>query len=91
MSHKGRCFCGAVTIEVTGEPEAMGYCHCESCRSWSGVVFGEFPGHVAIHHVLEADLPDQAFRRLGERDLLVDRHLVVFARARDRDRVEHQR
>lgn len=36
MSHKGRCFCGAVTVEVKGEPEAMGYCHCESCRSWSG-------------------------------------------------------
>lgn len=31
----GQCFCGAVTIEVTGSPEAMGYCHCESCRSWS--------------------------------------------------------
>jgi hypothetical protein len=25
-----------VQIEVTGEPEAMGYCHCRSCRSWSG-------------------------------------------------------
>jgi hypothetical protein len=36
MSHVGRCFCGAVEIEVTGEPEAMGYCHCSSCRSWSG-------------------------------------------------------
>ncbi len=34
--HKGQCFCGAVEIEVTGEPEAMGYCHCRSCRSWSG-------------------------------------------------------
>jgi hypothetical protein len=32
----GSCFCGAVTLEVTGEPEAMGYCHCRSCRSWSG-------------------------------------------------------
>jgi hypothetical protein len=32
---KGQCFCGAVAIEVTGAPEAMGYCHCESCRSWS--------------------------------------------------------
>src|SRR5581483_12328606 len=20
---------------VTGEPEAMGYCHCDSCRAWS--------------------------------------------------------
>jgi hypothetical protein len=36
MSYSGSCFCGAVTIEVTGSPEAMGYCHCNSCRSWSG-------------------------------------------------------
>ena len=35
-THKGECFCGAVKIEVTGEPAAMGYCHCRSCRSWSG-------------------------------------------------------
>jgi len=36
MGHVGSCFCGAVQIEVTGAPEAMGYCHCRSCRSWSG-------------------------------------------------------
>jgi hypothetical protein len=35
-SLKGECFCGAVKLEVSGEPEAMGYCHCRSCRSWSG-------------------------------------------------------
>ena len=34
-THKGACFCGAVQIETTGEPEGMGYCHCSSCRSWS--------------------------------------------------------
>jgi len=34
--HKGECFCGAVKLEVSGQPEAMGYCHCRSCRSWSG-------------------------------------------------------
>jgi hypothetical protein len=34
--HRGACFCGAVEIEVSGAPEAMGYCHCSSCRSWSG-------------------------------------------------------
>jgi hypothetical protein len=33
--HPGRCFCGSVQFTVTGEPAAMGYCHCESCRSWS--------------------------------------------------------
>ena len=34
-SHKGGCFCGSVQFTVSGEPAAMGYCHCESCRSWS--------------------------------------------------------
>ncbi len=33
--HTGTCFCGQVAVEVTGAPEAMGYCHCSSCRSWS--------------------------------------------------------
>jgi len=33
--HRGTCFCGAVELEVTGAPEGMGYCHCESCRAWS--------------------------------------------------------
>src|SRR3984885_569797 len=35
----GSCFCGAVEIEVAGQPNAMGHCHCHchcrSCRSWS--------------------------------------------------------
>jgi hypothetical protein len=33
--YEGNCFCGAVGIEASGAPEAMGYCHCASCRSWS--------------------------------------------------------
>jgi hypothetical protein len=36
MTHTGTCFCGAVALSVEGEPEGMGYCHCSSCRSWSG-------------------------------------------------------
>ncbi len=35
-SYAGTCFCGAVRVEVSGEPAAMAYCHCQSCRSWSG-------------------------------------------------------
>ncbi len=34
-THKGQCFCGAVRLETSGEPAAMGYCHCASCREWS--------------------------------------------------------
>jgi len=33
--YKGSCFCNAVEFTVSGEPLGMGYCHCESCRSWS--------------------------------------------------------
>ena len=33
--YNGNCFCDAVQFTVTGEPVAMGYCHCESCRTWS--------------------------------------------------------
>ena len=36
MDHIGSCFCGAVELKASGLPEAMGYCHCRSCRSWSG-------------------------------------------------------
>jgi hypothetical protein len=34
-SYKGSCFCGAVELTVTGDPAAMGFCHCTSCRRWS--------------------------------------------------------
>ena len=33
--YTGHCFCGAIELKVSGEPAAMGYCHCESCRHWS--------------------------------------------------------
>ena len=34
-TYQGACFCGAVQFTVTGQPAAMGYCHCASCRTWS--------------------------------------------------------
>jgi len=33
--YQGRCFCGAVQFQLTGSPEAMAYCHCNSCRHWA--------------------------------------------------------
>ena len=33
--YTGQCFCGKVEVRVVGQPAAMGYCHCESCRQWS--------------------------------------------------------
>ncbi|MES0327389.1 MAG: GFA family protein [Gammaproteobacteria bacterium] len=35
IKHNGSCFCGDVEFSLTGEPEAMAYCHCDSCRHWS--------------------------------------------------------
>jgi hypothetical protein len=50
--YKGRCFCGAVELSVTGKPAAMGYCHCSSCRQWSAAPVNAFtlwpPNAVAI-------------------------------------------
>jgi len=33
--YTGSCFCGEVRFKAAGQPVAMGYCHCESCRHWS--------------------------------------------------------
>jgi hypothetical protein len=54
---EGSCFCGAVGVAVTGEPVAMGYCHCASCRSWSASPVNGFtlwkPENVSITHGAE--------------------------------------
>ena len=42
QTYEGSCFCGAVQISVSGEPVAQGYCHCESCRSWSAAPVNAF-------------------------------------------------
>ncbi len=70
--YKGNCFCGAVEIEANGEPEAMGYCHCRSCRSWSAAPVNAFtlwkPEHVNvmkgaefIGHFAKTELSDRQY------------------------------
>jgi hypothetical protein len=41
-TYKGSCFCGDIEVEVTGAPAAMGYCHCEDCKSWSASPINAF-------------------------------------------------
>ena len=41
-AHRGTCFCGAVEIAATGAPLEMGYCHCDSCRRYSGAPLTAF-------------------------------------------------
>ncbi|MDP1748837.1 MAG: GFA family protein [Reyranella sp.] len=70
--HTGACFCSAVEIEVAGAPEAMGYCHCSSCRSWSAGPVNAFtlwkPANVKatkgaefVGHFKKTDLSDRQF------------------------------
>ena len=33
--YSGECLCGAVRVEVSGEPAVMAVCHCKLCRGWS--------------------------------------------------------
>lgn len=35
----GRCLCGQVTVELTGEPFAVSLCHCVNCQKTSGSAF----------------------------------------------------
>lgn len=71
-THKGSCFCGAVEIEVTGEPVGMGYCHCASCRSWSAGPINAFTlwpdanvkvtrGEKSVGHYHKTDRSDRQF------------------------------
>lgn len=69
--HKGSCFCGAVELELTGAPAAMGYCHCESCRHWSAGPINAFtlwnPQAVKItrgkENLATYNKTDRSFRR----------------------------
>jgi len=35
-TRKSSCFCGAVELELSGDPNVQAYCHCSSCRGWLG-------------------------------------------------------
>ena len=36
MNLTGRCYCGALRYEVTGDPLFQGQCHCRECQYISG-------------------------------------------------------
>ncbi len=40
----GHCYCGAISFEISGKPDWVGHCHCESCRRASGSVMTSFAG-----------------------------------------------
>jgi hypothetical protein len=45
------CSCGQLTIEVEGEPRAVGVCHCLACQRRTGSVFAALAGFAAPYRV----------------------------------------
>jgi hypothetical protein len=39
MALHGSCLCGAVRVELSGDPDRVGLCHCLDCRKKSGSLF----------------------------------------------------
>lgn len=35
-SHRGRCLCGAVRFEVSGDAQIVAHCHCIDCQRLTG-------------------------------------------------------
>lgn len=46
---RGRCLCGAVRFELSGPPNWVGHCHCDSCRRATGAPVATFIGHPDGH------------------------------------------
>ena len=38
------CYCGQLSIEVRGEPQGVGLCHCLACQQRTGSVFAALAG-----------------------------------------------
>ena len=36
MNYQGRCLCGAVRYQLSGEPNVVALCHCSDCRRSAG-------------------------------------------------------
>lgn len=46
MKHTGRCQCGAIQYELSGNPQWVAVCHCRDCQRSAGapmVVWAMFP------------------------------------------------
>jgi hypothetical protein len=42
----GRCACGTVRFQVTGEPRRVGLCHCTTCRKAHASAFHPFAAYL---------------------------------------------
>jgi hypothetical protein len=45
------CCCGQLSVEVQGEPQGIGLCHCLACQRRTGSVFAALAGFLAPYKV----------------------------------------
>src|SRR5690606_3064686 len=66
MTRTGRCLCGQVTYELTGDPIATAVCHCDHCQRQSG---GAFSVNLVVHESqLDVTGDLQTYVETGEND-----------------------
>ncbi len=66
MSRTGRCLCGEVSYELSGEPIATAVCHCDHCQRQSGAAFSV--NIVAHESQLSVSGTMKTYEETGEHD-----------------------
>lgn len=65
MTRTGRCLCGDVTYDITGDLIATAVCHCDHCQRQSG---GSFSVNLVIlESQLEVSGTLQTYEEMGEK------------------------
>jgi hypothetical protein len=63
MARTAHCSCGALRLDVSGEPDAVVACHCGECQRRTGSVFG-VGAYFKKEHV-RSEGPDKIYVRDG--------------------------
>ncbi len=72
MMHKGKCLCGAVTVQTSRAVDEIKVCHCGMCQRWNGgpgfsVDCGDdlhIEGQEAMTTYVSSDWGERAFCKL---------------------------
>jgi hypothetical protein len=72
MTRTANCSCGALRVEVAGEPEVVAACHCGECQRRTGSVFG-VGAYFKKEHV-HAEGPHKTYVRDGQEGRKVRSH-----------------
>jgi hypothetical protein len=73
MARTAYCSCGALRVDVSGEPEAVVACHCGECQRRTGSVFGVGAYYKKEH--VHAEGPHRIYERRPRRAKAQERFL----------------